>query len=377
MRPRLAERAVDCERERRIPQETIDELHDAGFFRYYLPSRWGGAGGSLTGLIDIGAELARGCPSTAWVFTIVSEVTGVAGTLLPPEGVEAIYGSSRRPAVCGVHAMNGTARRVDGGYVISGTWGFASGCRHAGWFAGGTAVVADSGETVDQVLAFLPMSDLMIKDTWHVAGMRGTGSHTVVAEDVFVPAHLAWSIPERLRRETRFVPGAEVIDRIPLAPFFSIGLMGPLLGIAQEILEVVGTQAHKRGVSYFDFERQTDSASLLAAIGEAAIRVDTAWLHVHRAAAELEETTRSRTLDYATRARCRADAGHACENLRQAADSLLSIAGSSAFAESNRLQALWRDLNVASRHGFLNTRLLYEAYGRAHAGVEPNITEFI
>ncbi|MGY1815210.1 acyl-CoA dehydrogenase family protein [Blastococcus sp. SYSU D00820] len=376
MRPRLVERSADCERERRIPQETLDELHEAGFFRYYLPASQGGRGGELAGLLDIAAELARGCPSTAWVYTIISEVTALAGVALPPAGIEEIYGSSPRPTACAVNSPGGTARRVEGGYRVTGSWGFASGCQHSDWF-GGFVQVSDDADEPEQIMVFVRLAEATIKDTWHVAGLRGTGSHTVVVDDVFVPEHRTFGLRERAQREARFVPDAEVVDRIPAAPFFSLGLMGTLLGIGQEVLELVTANAHKRGVTYFDFEKQTDSSVVLEAIGEAAMQIDTALLHVRRGVHELDETTRFRTLDYVTRARCRADAGHACENLRRAVDSLMSVAGASAFAESNRLQRLWRDLTVGSRHGYLGTRLLYETYGRAFAGVPANITQLV
>ena len=89
--------------------------------------------------------------------------------------------------ICGVVAPSSSSRAVDGGLVVTGQWGFASGCLHSQWAMLGVPVVDESGEQIDQGLALIPMSDLSIKDTWYVAGMRGTGSNTLIAEDVFVP----------------------------------------------------------------------------------------------------------------------------------------------------------------------------------------------
>ncbi|MGW5645157.1 acyl-CoA dehydrogenase family protein [Saccharopolyspora sp. NPDC003752] len=378
MRPRLLERSAWAEEHRQIPQESIEDLHQAGFFQYWVPRRWGGAGGSLIGQIRIAAELAKGCPSTAWVWTLVGEMTGLTGTFLTPEGTRAVYGSSDRPAVAAVLMPSATARKVEGGYRVTGSWGFASGCLHANWLMGGIAIVDDTGAVVDQGAAFVPMSDGAIKDTWKVVGMRGTGSHTFVVDDVFVPDDLVRMIAElpalaaALPEEDR-----DLVDRAPIGPLFSVGLGGPLLGAAEAILEKVSVSAHERGITFFDFGKQVDSAVVLERIGEAAVRIDSAWLLLERAAYELEERTRLGPLGYERRAWCRAAAGHAVDELRIAVDSLMSIAGASSFAESNVLQQYWRDLMVGSRHAFLSTRPLYEAYGRAYCNVEPNITPYI
>ncbi len=376
MRPRLLERAPEAERQRRLPQATIDELHDSGLVKYFTPARWGGFGGDVRGQLAISTELAKGCPSTAWVYTLLCYTTAFAGSFLGEEGAGAVY-SSERPTVCGVAAATGQAVPVDGGYRVTGSWGFTSGCLHAEWIMVNAEVVNDVGEAVDQVVLFMPMSQLTIKDTWYVVGMRGTGSNTVVADDLFVPSSMSMLLRERIAAEANHRPDVEAVDRIPFALLFSVGLMGPTLGMAATLLELVSANAHKRGISYFNFDKQTDSAVTIETIGEAAMQIDTASLHVQRAATVLDVDTRHGQLSLPVRARCRADSGHASENLRQAVGTLMSIAGASAFAESSRLQSLWRDINVASRHAFVNTKPLYETYGRALLGVEPNITNFL
>ena len=378
MRPRLAQRAAWVEQNRRIPEDTLEELHHAGFFRYWIPRRWGGSGGPLIGQLRIAAELAKGCPSTAWVWTLVGDVTGFAATFLTSAGTDVIYSSSNRPMVAGVFTPSATARKVAGGYRISGSWGFASGCLHANWMMGGIMVAGENDEPVDQGVAFIPVSDGEIRDTWKVVGMRGTGSNTFVVENVFAPDNLVRMAAD-MQATARTLPeeDKDPIDRIPLVPLSSVGLCGPLFGAAQAILEKVSTNAHNRGITYFDFEKQTDSAVVLERVGEAAVRIDSAWLLVERAAYELEELTRGGELPFERRAWCRVAAGQAVDELRTAVESLMSIAGASAFAESSRLQQYWRDVMVGSRHAFLSTRPLYEVYGRAYCGVEPNITQYV
>ncbi|MDZ7885582.1 MAG: acyl-CoA dehydrogenase family protein [Mycobacterium sp.] len=377
MKPRLMERAQRADAERRVPDETINEMVESGFFKFLIPKRFGGDGGGVIGQIEIAAELARGCPSTAWVYTLVGDVTGFAGAFLPREGADTVYASHPNTLVCGVAAFNGTAKKSPGGYRVTGSWGFASGCLYSHWFMGGTVVLDDTGQVTDQIMAFMPMEQLKIKDTWHVMGMCGTGSNTIVADDLFVPEAQVFSLPERLAREQEFDADADPADRMPIAPLFSIGLMGPTLGAAQELHAMVSEKAHTRNISYFDFPTQADSAVAVATLGETGMMIDTAKLHVARGAADLEMTTAHHVLDRVTRARCRADAGHASENLRRAADMLMSIGGAGGFATASRNQQFYRDIQVGSRHAFVNSRPLYEAYGREAMGLSPNITSYI
>lgn len=378
LRPLLIERSAQTERERRVPEETITALADAGFFEYLVPRKWGGQGGTLTGQVKIAAELARGCPSTAWVFTLINWVNGFASAYLPEEGTAAIYGSTEgRLMACGANGFTGVARPNGDGYLVSGTWGYCSGSLHANWVMGGVLVKNDANEVINQGWAFMPMSSLTLKDTWFVAGLRGTGSNTLIADQVFVPKHSIMMMGDRLNAEANPQPDAEPVYRIPFAAMFGLALMGTCLGAADAAAEIVSQNATKRGVTYFEFDKQTDSGALMEHLGEAKMKIETAWLHTLRAAELLDNGTITAPLDYRTRARCRADAVHAGENLRSAMETLLNIASSSAFAESSPLQRYWRDLNVGSRHAFLNTGPVYEAFSRADLGIEPNVTVYI
>ena len=187
LRPEIAQRALEAERTRRLPEETVDALRDSGLLRGVLPRRFGGSGIRLIDQIEIAAELARGCGSTAWVYTLLGAATsGVPSLIADQDGREEVL-SDPRAAVAAVFASDkGTAKPVGGkgsDYVVSGTWSFASGCLHAQWFSGGVTFPDGTPGA-----AIMRISDVTIKDVWHVAGMRGTGSNTVVANEVNVPA---------------------------------------------------------------------------------------------------------------------------------------------------------------------------------------------
>lgn len=374
LQPVLAKNVTYVEEERRLPDETVEELHKSGLFRAIMPQRWGGSALTLFEELQIAAEMGKTCPSTAWAYTLLADVTAFPVQFLGDEGEKEVY-TDDRTLVCGVISNGGTATPVDGGYRVSGSWGFASGCLHADWMSG-LVTAYDVNGAGAPAMAFFPLSEAAIKDTWFVTGMKGTGSNTVVADDIFIPASRMGMLADRFALEGQVRPGAAPCERWALMPYVSIGLLGATLGAVQGALDYVAEKMHTRGVTYFDFERQVDSGVLLHNIALAEMHLASAWLHVRDACWYLDEFTKSEPLDYVTRARLRAQGGFACEELRTAMGLLVTIGGASSFADNNPLQRFWRDVNVGTRHSFDNTPGCLEAYGRAKAGVE-NITQLI
>jgi 3-hydroxy-9,10-secoandrosta-1,3,5(10)-triene-9,17-dione monooxygenase len=368
LQPLLRKNATACERDRRLPDENVDALEEAGLLDVIVPRRVGGPGESMATLLAVAAALGQGCASTAWVQTLLN-VTTWAAARLPAAGREEIFGGPRPARVCGVLAPTGTATPVDGGYRVSGKWGFASGCLHANWATGGVVVVDGGGNPVDHAMAYMPIGQLRIEDTWHVAGMRGTGSHTLVAEDVFVPSARVCSTT-RLTAEGAGEGELEPADRWPLGSVLALVLAGPQLGMADAVLEAVTGGIQKRGISYTSYGRQAESHVVLHDLAKAALHIETAKLHVARSAAEIDDAGFGGEMDSLAQARLRGACGYATEVLRAGVDMLVSIAGASSFAETSLVQRFWRDLNVASRHAFLATAPSYETYGRALVGVE-------
>jgi 3-hydroxy-9,10-secoandrosta-1,3,5(10)-triene-9,17-dione monooxygenase len=368
LQPLLRKNATACERDRRLPDENVDALEEAGLLDVIVPRRVGGPGESMATLLAVAAALGQGCASTAWVQTLLN-VTTWAAARLPAAGREEIFGGPRPARVCGVLAPTGTATPVDGGYRVSGKWGFASGCLHANWATGGVVVVDGGGNPVDHAMAYMPIGQLRIEDTWHVAGMRGTGSHTLVAEDVFAPSARVCSTT-RLAAEGAGEGELEPADRWPLGSVLALVLAGPQLGMADAVLEAVTGGIQKRGISYTSYGRQAESHVVLHDLAKAALHIETAKLHVARSAAEIDDAGFGGEMDSLAQARLRGACGYATEVLRAGVDMLVSIAGASSFAETSLVQRFWRDLNVASRHAFLATAPSYETYGRALVGVE-------
>jgi 3-hydroxy-9,10-secoandrosta-1,3,5(10)-triene-9,17-dione monooxygenase len=368
--PLLAANAAQCEAARRVPQENMDGLAAAGLFDVLAPKRVAGMGGSMATELVVAAELARGCPSTAWLQTIFAGSRWWVGTLATAAAQDEVFDGGASPLICGVlgaDGPSGTARPVAGGFRVSGRWAFASGSLHADWAILGVAFLDAAGEVADEGIVIARVADLSVEDTWHVAGMAGTGSNTLVAEDVLVPSHRM--MPREVLVDGNPDP-AEPSDRWPTLPVLTLLLAGTVLGTARELLQGVADGARRRGISYSTYARQVDSMVVVRQLARAGLDLDTAWLHLRQAAADIDASGRGDAMDELARARLRGSCGYVCSLLRDTAGSLLDIAGASAFAQVSPLQRQWRDLNTASRHAFMGTEPMLELYGRVIYGLD-------
>ncbi len=366
LRPLLAEHAEQCDRECRVPEPVIRAIRDAGLFDMMKPVRAGGPGCTMTAHMETIAELGKSCAGTAWVFGLLSGISGTAAGL-SPAATEILFDKGDE-LFCSVSARTGHAYPVEGGYRVTGSWAYSSGCLHSRWAMNGVDIVDGQGKPVDTGFAILSLrSDgVEIRDTWHVLGVRGSGSNTVVAEQVFVPEPLM--LPDSRRPDPAALletPGLEARDRWPLEPLFPLVVLSPMLGAAAGMLEIVSGKMGKRRIAGWDYASQADSQAFTGQLGEAAMEIDSAWLHVRRAAHQLDVTAQKQVLDGAAKARIQADCGYAMLQLRRAGEKLMDIAGPAGFASANPLQRLWRDLSFGSRHTALNSRLSLELYGRS------------
>lgn len=356
--PLLAANADRTEARREVVDDNIAALEDAQLFDTIVPARFGGLGCTMATQIAVSAELARGCTSTAWVHTILSITAyGASRSRAGAEIFESAGG--RRPRFCGVINPSGVAVPVGGGYRLTGRWPYSSGSFHADWFNGGAMIADGDGNPVEPAMVYMSSDEYSVADTWHVAGLQGTASNTVVADDVFIPE----------RRVMRFAepppPADAPGDRWPLASALSLVICAPLLGAAKACADHVVGKVPKRAISYTTYDAATSSPVAISKTAEALLDIDTAWLHAFQAAnyidgvgnGTIEETP-------VANARLRGQCGYLTERLREGVDTLLTVFGAGSFATASPVQRYWRDVNVGSRHAFLSTNVSYELYGR-------------
>ncbi|WP_240197755.1 acyl-CoA dehydrogenase family protein [Nonomuraea lactucae] len=374
--PLLREQADKTEEDRRVPDEVIDALTAAGLFRISVPKRYGGLGTDMRTMLEVSAKLAEGDGSTAWVVTLIN-VCNWLTSLFPAQAQQEVFAD---PAVrvSGVLNPSSSARKVVGGWQVSGRWYYNSGSWHATWAVLGVPLTDDSGEVIDQALALIPKEDLEIEDVWFVAGMRGTGSNCLVAENVFVPEHRVLSVPSAIEGGYGTEHTDEVLCRAAFVPVLALVLAAPQIGLGRAALRYVTERADRKPISYTFFETQAESTAFQLQIAEAANRIDTAYLHAVRAATDIDSfAERDEYPPPLLRARVRADTGVAVQNVLAAIQILLDAHGAGSFAEVNPLQRIWRDANVAGRHAVAVPQIGFEVYGKALLGVEEQITPLI
>jgi alkylation response protein AidB-like acyl-CoA dehydrogenase len=370
--PTLAANAQHTEDRRRIADKNIAALEAAGLLRLTQPARFGGYQASFRTQLEVTRELARGCGSTAWVACHLNICAWFTG-MWNEQAQQDVWAKRADNRVAGVFAPTGTATAVDGGYVMSGRWSWASGCLHAQWALVGIPLTGADGAMAVQGMVLIPMAELAVEDTWFAVGMKGTESNTVVADEVFVPVHRYVSVSRLLGGETDNPHKEEALYRIPFMAGGTLNVVGPQLGLAQAALDLVTGGAGRRGIALSSYGRKADAPVVQLAVARAASLIDSAALLAYRAAGVLDDAgARGAFPDRLTRARVRMDAGQAVVSAREAIRTLMSAYGASGFAEESAMQRIWRDSETASRHASVNPDIGAEAYGQALLGVEAS-----
>jgi alkylation response protein AidB-like acyl-CoA dehydrogenase len=375
--PLLRQNMAKANDERRLPQENVDALIDAGLFRTWMPRRYGGYEADVKTGLRISAELARGCPATGWNASMMNACSYLAW-MLPVQGQDEIVSHDPEPRFAGVFTPKPEypARPVEGGYVISGKWPFASGCLHSTWSMAPAPLIED-GQLVNALLLFAPTSELEIVDDWYVLGMRGTGSNTIVADDVFVPAHRTLKMmgPDGIIESV--IPSehrdSEPLYRVPIGTLAGAVTGIAALGIARAALEYVLEKLPSKQVSYSTrvASKVVPNQSLLA---EAAHNVDLATFLFDRLGDDLYAAglAGGPPKDLRLRARMRNDAGYAVELCRRAVEAVVTVSGASSMRDGSALQQWHRDMRTASLHGATLSLTTLEQYGAALVGEQSD-----
>ena len=365
MAPIISARAQEIEAARRLPDTLWAELKDAGCLLLLLPSSHGGLGVPLPEALRVYEALSRADASVAWT---VGNCSGAWRDLagLPRATFDAVFSGGDR-TVAGVFAPCGVAERVDGGYRVSGRWGFASGCRHCDWLFGNRLEDVD-GERRMRTVLFSP-SEITIEDTWTVSGLCGTGSHHFTADEVFVP----------IARTCATLEDEPCVDvplvHIPPPPLFALAITSVALGVAQGALDDILAMAGGKTPLFAGaplaanplFQHQLANAhtDLRAAHGLAYDEARSAW------ATAVDRTPF--TLEH--RARIRAAAAWATARATAVVDFAYHAGGGSALYATNPLQRRMRDIHALTQH-FLVKPDTMTTVGAVLAGQDVDLPVF-
>lgn len=376
LQPLIRKHAQEAEDMRRVPEEVVKALHKAGLFHVSIPCHLGGSGGNFRTFIDTVAEIGKADGGTGWAAALLNVCTWFA-TLFSEKAQAELFGKTPDARVCGIFTMPARSEKVSGGYRVSGEWGYASGSTHAQWAVLGIKIGdADDGAPIPG-LALVPFTDLNIKDTWYVSGMRASGSNTIVAEDVFIPDHRVQAYADMATEVYAREWDDEANYHASFIPVAEIVLVAVQIGLARAAIDLTIQKGAAKSVAYTIFTQAKDSPAHQVKLAEAVCDADTAYLLVARACADIDSAAQRREkLDGLTRARIRMDTGHAAKLCRESINRLLSVNGASSFALVNPLQRIWRDSEVASRHAFVLPEMASLVYGRALFGITDIIQPY-
>ncbi|HEY1777189.1 MAG TPA: hypothetical protein VGG41_13600 [Solirubrobacteraceae bacterium] len=371
--PLLRENAQRTEKGRRVVDENIEALTEAGVFAMTVARHFGGYESSLQTQYDVLAAIASACPSSGWVATILTAMLWNVG-MFSDQAQEEVF-AAPGVRIASVFAVGGQARSVDGGVVVSGRWPFNTGCLHSQW-AILTALIGGEDGAPAPASLLIPYSELEILDDWHASGMAGTGSNTTLADEVFVPTHRILPLAAQMTLQFPSVRNqGAAYWRVPTVSFLIGQAAGAPVGIARGALAAFMERLPGRGITYTDYADQSQAPVTHLAVGEARMKLHSADAH-GRAAIELASRAPHGEFTLEDRALVRAHAAHATALARDAVDVLYRSSGASAIQRSVPIQRYQRDIQALSNHAFLHDATSLELLGRIACGLEPN-TVFI
>lgn len=353
--PFLAERGEETDRLRRIPDATISSLREAGFFRMLQPARFGGLEVDPGVFFEVQLEVARACPSTAWVLGVLG-VHAWQLALFPAEAQAEVWDRDAGALISSSYAPTGRVERAPGGYRVSGRWSFSSGCDHCGWAFLGGFVPPEAGEVApgrlpDMRTFLLPRSAYRIDDNWHVIGLRGTGSKDIVVENAFVPEHRTHRLIDGFRRDN---PGNEVnaapLYRLPFGQVFVRSVSTSAIGAALGALDAYRKFTMRR-VGAADQSRIAEDPSAQVVCARAATLIDEARLVLHRNFDEMMAQARAGVdIPLERRVRFRHDSANAVAKSVEAVDLLFTATGGRAIFAQHPLARFFLDVHAARAH---------------------------
>jgi 3-hydroxy-9,10-secoandrosta-1,3,5(10)-triene-9,17-dione monooxygenase len=364
--PILRERAARAEDARMLLRENEQLLHESGLFRFHQPKSFGGMELDFVAVVDIPAELARGCPSTAWNVGNVACHHWILGYYDPATQHEVWDANPDALIASSIALAAGRGRKADGGFVINGRWPFSSAVDNSDWNMLAVSIYDGDGKTpVDWRLCLVPKSDYEIIDTWYAMGMAATGSKDVAVSELFVPERRA--LPLLRCRGGSGHPGAALnpgpLYRIPIVAASSHPLAPAALGAAEGAYELFLETMAKRAGTYTG-ARVADFQAVQIKVARARCLIDSARSFLRQSAIAFQATAqRDEAPDLETKLRFRAHSAFAVNQSREAVETLWSCYGAQGLYTRDPLQRHLRDVLAINQHFSFNFDIAGAAYG--------------
>jgi 3-hydroxy-9,10-secoandrosta-1,3,5(10)-triene-9,17-dione monooxygenase len=375
--PVLRERAPKTEALRRLPQETERDLHDAGLFRIVQPKRVGGAELDYVALVDCADALAHADASVAWNFANLASHHWMLG-MFDRHAQDSVWNNDANALIASSFIFPaGRARKVDGGYVLTGHWPFSSGVESCDWNMLASIVASDDdADGIEYRLFLLNKSDYKINDTWNATGLCGTGSNDVRVMDAFVAERMTVAVSDLTGGPT---PGSAVnpnaLYALPVFSLFPYVLSGVGLGNAQACLNDYVEFARHRASTY-NRAKVSDMQTTQVKIAEASAKIDAARLIMRTNCIEaMADARHGRIPDIADKTRLRRDGAFSVNLCTDAVSLLFAASGARSLFTSGALQRQFRDAHAVNSHLAFNFDAAGTNYGRVALGLpSENLT---
>ena len=370
--PTIAANAFQAEQDRKVPDENIALLKSIGMHRAFQPKPFGGMEISLPQFADCIALLAGACASTAWAMSLLCTHSHQLA-LFPAKLQQEVWGDNPNATASSSIAPFGRTEEVEGGVLFSGEMGWSSGCDHAEWAIVGFRRKNAEGAQ-DYCFAVLPRSDYQIRDDWFAAGMKGSGTKTLIIDNVLVPEHRIQKARDMMEGKSAgfgLYPDSKIFYS-PYRPYFASGFSTVSLGVAERMLEVFREKTKTRVRAY--------TGAAVGAATPASIRPGASTHQVAAARAFLEKTWQEhaehseqhRYPSRETLAFWRTNQAYATKMCIQAVDRLFEAAGGNAWFEHNEMQRLFRDSHMTGAHAYTDYDVCAQILGRELMGLEPD-----
>jgi 3-hydroxy-9,10-secoandrosta-1,3,5(10)-triene-9,17-dione monooxygenase len=370
LQPALRERARQAQLDRKISDETVREMQDAGLFRVLQPKRWGGYEMDPQVFFDVQFALAEACMSTAWIYGVIA-VHNWQMALFDLRAQEDVWKDDTGVRIASSYMPVGKVEHVDGGFKFSGRWSFSSGCDHCDWvFLGGVVPPTADNPNVDYRTFLVPRKDFEIVDNWFTFGLQGTGSKDVVVKDAFVPEHRTLSSIASFKGEN---PGPDChtipLYKIPFGQIFPRAVSSGAIGALQGALNAYRDIASKRIGSNSGSKTAEDPHAQMAA-ANAQATIDKLYL---RLTANFErlmaDARRGEPTDLNTRIQFRFESAAVPEECLAAALELQKMCGGRAIFIDAPLQRFVLDILAGRAHVANNPYTFGKNYGGVQLGL--------
>lgn len=365
--PVLAQRARDAEQQRCVPAATVAEMQRAGLFRVLQPKRYGGYEFDPQTFYDIQMTLAEGCMSTAWIYGVIA-VHNWQLALFDPRAADEVWRDDTSVLLASSYMPKGKVTRVDGGFRLSGRWGYSSGVDHCQWVLLGGLVPSSDGGAPEYRTFLVPRADFMVLDTWDTMGLRATGSKDVVVDNAFVPEYRTHKSADGFAGTS---PGLAVHDaplyRLPFGQIFvravSSSAIGALQGALDTFLDFASVRVGDMGT------RTADQGFAQVAAAETAIAIDEMKLVLRRNFdILLEQIRQGRPLQIRDRLHYRCQAAMVVDRCAQHAAKLLAASGARGIFADYPIVRHFQDINAGRGHYANNPDLFARNYGSVLLG---------